>query len=77
MIPGRKLPTLFHFTVTLFLSVLAAPADVTLPALFSDNMVLQQGIRLPVWGWADEGERITVSFRGTILYATARGANGS
>src|SRR5260370_20229283 len=35
-----------------------------LPAIFSDNMVLQQGVRVPIWGWADDGEEITVTFRG-------------
>jgi sialate O-acetylesterase len=48
-----------------------ARADVKLPALFSDNMVLQQGMRVPVWGWADEGERVTVTFRGRKVSATA------
>lgn len=38
-------------------------ADVKLPAIFTDNMVLQQGIQVPVWGWADEGEAVTVQFR--------------
>lgn len=30
------------------------------PSIFSDNMVLQRGIRLPVWGWDDTGREITV-----------------
>jgi len=46
-------------------------ADVRLPALFSDNMVLQRDSRVPVWGWADEGEVVTVSFRGESVTATA------
>lgn len=48
-----------------------ARADVKLPALFSDNMVLQQGARVPVWGWADEGERVAVTFRGRKVSTTA------
>src|SRR2546422_9891572 len=47
-------------------------ADVKLPALFSDNMVLQQNVRLPVWGWADEGEQVTVSFRNIKATAIAK-----
>jgi sialate O-acetylesterase len=35
-------------------------ADVRLPALFSDHMVLRQGCANPVWGWADRGETIVV-----------------
>jgi sialate O-acetylesterase len=52
--------------------VVAARADVRLPALFSDNMVLQQEIRVPVWGWADEGEEITVLFQGQQAKAKAK-----
>ena len=37
-------------------------AEVKLPALFSDNMVLQQGKPIPIWGWAEVGENVTVSF---------------
>ena len=38
-----------------------ATAAVKLPALFADNMVLQQDMPVPVWGWADKGEEVTVS----------------
>jgi sialate O-acetylesterase len=47
-------------------------ADVKLPALFSDNMVLQQKMRVPVWGWADDGEEVTVQFRGRKVTTTAK-----
>src|SRR5712672_2013854 len=50
-----------------------ARADVRLPALFSDNMVLQQGMDLPMWGWADEGEEVKVSFRGKTVKVKAKG----
>ncbi len=36
-------------------------ADVRLPAVFSDHMVLQQQQEIRVWGWADAGEAVTVS----------------
>ena len=39
-------------------------ADVTPAALFSDHAVLQQGLPLPVWGTAAEGEQVTVEFAG-------------
>jgi sialate O-acetylesterase len=47
-------------------------ADVRPAALFSDNMVLQQGTQTPIWGWADEGEPVTVIFRGQRVKATAK-----
>jgi sialate O-acetylesterase len=49
-------------------------ADVRLPAVFGDHMVLQQGIPVPIWGWADEGERVTVEFRGQKV--ATRAVNG-
>ena len=36
-------------------------ADVKLPAVISDNMVLQQGMKVPIWGWAEPGEKIFIS----------------
>lgn len=33
-----------------------AQAEVKLPALFSDHMVMQAGAEVPVWGWAEPGE---------------------
>jgi sialate O-acetylesterase len=37
-------------------------ADVHPAKIFSDSMVLQRGIKIPIWGWADKGEKITVQF---------------
>ncbi len=37
-------------------------ADLKLAAVFSDHMVLQRGMAVPVWGWADPGEKVTVTF---------------
>lgn len=51
--------------VLTFLAVCrAAAADIELPALFSDGMVLQQQMPIKVWGWANNGERVVVQFRG-------------
>ena len=47
-----------------------APA-VHVHGLFGDGMVLQRLIPVPVWGWADPGEPITVSFAGQTKAATA------
>ena len=45
-------------------SCLLLRADVTPNALFSDNAVIQQGMNVPVWGIAAEGEKVTVEFAG-------------
>ena len=39
-----------------------AQAEVRLPKVFSDHMVLQQEKPLTVWGWAQPGETVTVQF---------------
>jgi len=51
-----KFPRYFAFVVTgWFLSFAASIAEVTLPHVFSDHMVLQQGADVPVWGSASPG----------------------
>lgn len=54
---------------------LCLPAEVKLPSIFSDNMVLQQNLDNKVWGWAAAGEEITVSFAGNE-YSTKANAKG-
>ena len=46
-------------------------AKVVPGAPFADNMVLQRGMSVPVWGMADAGERVTVSFAGQDKAVTA------
>jgi len=36
-------------------------ANVKLPTILSDHMVLQRQMPLPIWGWADPGEKVTVT----------------
>ena len=56
--------------VVLVCCAAAAGAELRLPALISDNMVLQRGRPLPIWGWAEQGEKVTVTIAGKA--ATAR-----
>ena len=46
-------------------------ADLKLPALFSDHMVLQRDKAVAVWGWADADEEISVEFAGQKKTAKA------
>jgi len=52
-------------------AVSAAPAAVKVAPVFSDGMVLQCGMKAPVFGTADKGEKITVKFAGQTKTATA------
>ncbi|HEX4149381.1 MAG TPA: sialate O-acetylesterase [Pirellulales bacterium] len=51
-------------------------AEITLPALFSDHMVIQAGAAVPIWGWAAAGETISVS-TGPQSLTTQAQADGS
>ncbi|HUT10594.1 MAG TPA: hypothetical protein VMY42_08860 [Thermoguttaceae bacterium] len=46
-------------------------AEVTPADVFVDYMVLQRAKPVPVWGWADRGEKVTVEFAGQAKTATA------
>jgi sialate O-acetylesterase len=58
----------------LALSLLAASpahADVRLPHVIASDMVLQQQTRIPVWGWAEPGEKVTCEIGDAKATATA------
>lgn len=46
-------------------------ADVRLPALLGDHMVVQRGMPIHLWGWADPQESVAVAFRGETKATTA------
>lgn len=59
----------------LLLAVLTGPvlqAEIKPNALFSDNAVLQQGLDVPIWGTAREGEPVAVSIAGRQASTVAR-----
>ncbi len=58
-----------------FLIAASAQADVKLPAIFGDHMVLQRDTAVPVWGTAAPSEEVTVSIAGQTATAKA-GADG-
>jgi sialate O-acetylesterase len=63
----------------LFLILVSAKpsrADVRLPAIFGSHMVLEQDIKIPVWGWADAGEAVTVTL-GSDTAKTSADTNGN
>lgn len=57
-------------------SLLCVPvwADVKLPAVFGDNMVLQRNSEVAVWGWAEPGEEVSVAPGWRDRAATTRAA---
>ena len=59
----------------LLLSGLPLAADVKLPAVVSDHMLLQRGTPARIFGWAEPGESVTVQFHGQTRNTTTP-ANG-
>ncbi|MBO0951951.1 sialate O-acetylesterase [Fibrella forsythiae] len=55
--------------VLLLWAGVAAQAQVRLPKLISDGMVLQRDAALTIWGWDKPGEKITVRFNGKTYKA--------
>src|SRR5271166_5633601 len=66
--------TLFFLALNLTASI-ALRADVKLPAIISDHMVLQQKQTNPIWGWDTPGTKVTVTFADQTKSAEA-GADG-
>ena len=60
-----------RFVILIGFIALIAKAEVKLPAVFSDHMVLQRSNVTPVWGWAEPGEKIKVQFADQIKNVTA------
>jgi sialate O-acetylesterase len=60
----------FAVAVVVALGALAQ-ADVKLPAIIGSNMVLQADMKAPIWGWADPGEKVTVTLGDQKAEATA------
>lgn len=50
------------FLLFILLAAHHSYANISLPKIFGDNMVLQRNKVIPVWGWADADEKITVRF---------------
>ncbi|MCX6909131.1 MAG: sialate O-acetylesterase, partial [Verrucomicrobia bacterium] len=53
-----------------------AQADVRLPLMFSDNMVVQRETSATLWGWASPGEKISVAASWGEHATTAASADG-
>jgi len=64
-----------HFFILAFVAVLSATlhAEVKPNPLFSDGAVLQRGQKIPIWGTAREGEKITVEIQNQKATAIASG----
>ena len=58
-----KISLLARFVLSVCAAAACARADVTLPALLTDHMVIQRGVPVHLWGKAAPGESVSVSLR--------------
>jgi len=65
------MPCLALTLITLTLSGPRVQAAVRLPNIFGNHMVLQRGKPVTVWGWAEPGESVKVTFAGQSQTAAA------
>jgi len=66
-----KLARLLMLCVCMMVIATAARADVRLPKVIASHMVLQRDMAVPIWGWADPGENVTVTLGDCKVEATA------
>lgn len=72
----RKLSRILLVCLAASFAAAACSADVRLPHIFGDHMVLQQNQPIPVWGWADAGEEVAVRLSSGDAASTKAGADG-
>ena len=56
----KKISLILYAIAAIFPTTFLSQAEVKPAHLFRDHMVLQRDQAIPVWGWADPGEKITV-----------------
>ena len=58
------------FLLIAFISTVQLFANITLPKIFGDNMVLQRNKSIPLWGWGSPNEKITIQFNHQAIQVT-------
>lgn len=71
-----RILALAPIVATVALCAAPALADLELPAVFGDHMVLQRDSALPIWGRATAGAKVTVNF-GAATQSTTADPNGA
>ena len=67
----NKLVNFVLLSVLLCITSINVFAEINLPSHFSDSMVLQQKMKVPIWGTATPGEQINILFAGQNKKVTA------
>ena len=72
---GKSTSRVLGATLALLFLAATAAADVKLPGVFGDHMVLQREMPVPVWGTAEPGEEVTITLGDQTKTVTA-GSDG-
>ena len=59
------------FLYLIFCGASAGNAQIRLPHIICDSMILQRDQPLEIWGWASPGERLILHFKGKQFSTTA------
>ncbi len=62
-VTGRRL---LSVAISIFMVSATIHAEVTLPRVIGNHMVLQRNQPVKVWGWAEKGEKVTVTLNGQV-----------
>ena len=62
-------------SILVFFCSLSASAQVKLPSLIRDSMILQRDAKINIWGWATAGEKVSVRFNNKT-YKTVTSQDG-
>jgi len=60
----------FFMALSFLMTALPLSAQIRLPKIISNGMVLQRDTPIHIWGWASQGEQVRVEFRGKSYQAT-------
>lgn len=69
-----RMNRIIMFCFCLFASIIVN-AQIKLPQLIRDSMILQRDAKINIWGWASNGEKVSVKFNGKT-YKTTTGNDG-
>jgi len=67
----RKLIAIVFYLIT----TCSLHAQIKLPQIIRDSMILQRDAKINIWGWASKGEKVSVKFNGKT-YRTKTGNDG-
>ncbi|MBN2302549.1 MAG: hypothetical protein JXN60_08540, partial [Lentisphaerae bacterium] len=71
----KSLPITILIILAVVPWITPALGDIRLPAMFSNHMVIQREMLIPVWGWADPDEKVSVTLCGRTV-STIANSNG-